>query len=77
MSLQSKAPPGSKPRRKFLLLSCSKCSKRVVVQAYEDPTMGDGWPMHRCGHDVMPFDSAAPTDAEYSPGKDRWEGRLT
>ena len=53
MSSQSKVlPPGSKPRRKFLLLSCSKCSKRVVVQAYEDPTMGDGWPMHRCGHDV-------------------------
>ena len=74
MSSQSKVfppsdSPGSRPRRRFLLLSCSKCSTKVTVQAYEDPTMGDGWPRHRCGFDVNPFDKAAPTEAEYNPAK--------
>ena len=41
---------------------CSKCSKRVPVQAFEDPNVGDGWPLHRCGLDVRPFDSAVLDD---------------
>ena len=55
-------PLSARPRRKNLMLVCSKCSKRVPVQAHEDPNEGDGWPLHRCGLDVRPFDSAVPDD---------------
>ena len=55
-------PDSPRPRRKNLLLVCSKCSKKVPAQVYEDPDEGEGWPLHRCGHDIKPFDKAIPDD---------------
>ena len=43
-------------KRQARKLSCSLCPRSVVVSVYPDPEYGEGWPRHRCGHDVRPFD---------------------
>ena len=46
------------PRKMVVTLSCSLCRVSVPTQVYLDPELGDGWPLHRCGLDVRPFDIA-------------------
>lgn len=66
---KSKTDP-PKETRVLMELRCSKCHRVIVVQAYRDPTRDDGWPKHRCGFKVAPFDSGEPhTPTKIAPMK--------
>ena len=45
-----------KVTRRNMILSCTQCSREVSVFAFEDKNHSEGWPLHRCGHDIRPFD---------------------
>ena len=62
MATKKKDPvlvPGDQwDKRRTRKLSCSVCKRWIVVSAFPLPEMGEGWPQHRCGHEVRPFDHA-------------------
>ena len=51
---------------RFRVLSCSKCDRTITVRVGEDPTDGHGWPQHRCGREVRPFDKQTEAESQRS-----------
>ncbi len=53
-------PNGEIPKRKPLVLSCSKCTLELSTMAFEERWQGEGWPKHRCNREVRDFDQQRP-----------------
>ena len=43
--------------RRSMALSCTQCKRSITVMAFEDSEAADGWPLHRCGREIRPFDT--------------------
>ena len=54
-------------KRRLYRLSCSRCPRSIDISVYPDPEVGDGWPKHRCGRDVLPFDILGNPNVEKEP----------
>lgn len=44
--------------RRSMELSCTLCKRTISVMAFEDSEQADGWPLHRCGREVRPFNKS-------------------
>jgi hypothetical protein len=44
------------PKREVGHLACDTCQRLAPYTGFADPALDGGWPMHRCGRVVRPFD---------------------